>query len=286
MTLRFTAAEIETFGLGMIHGLRNTNLSPTTRIDYFRAHYGVCPAAYAAMCADLQDRKHNFHPNLEKLLIGGRFLFLYETLIVLRGATGVDEGILSKWIWEYLPVMQSLKDFKIDLSKATASGKIIILTVDGVHFRTRENRKDPSSSWYSHKYGGPGVTYEIGIAIWENNLVWINGPFKAGKNDIGMFGSENGLELQIPENMFVLGDSAYKSSKKATVKKRTDSQDLRDFKNRALARHETFNGRIKTFGCLSNVWRHDLKKHRTAMEVVCILVQYDMENGYPLFEVY
>ena len=98
--------------------------------------------------------------------------------------------------------------------------------------------------------------------------MWINGPFKAGKNDIGIFRSEQGLESKIPENKYALGDSAYKSSNKATFKKKIDSKELRDFKNRALARHETFNGRIKNFGSLANRWRHCIKKHKSVMEAV------------------
>lgn len=176
--------------------------------------------------------------------------------------------------------------FKIRLKDAISSDKILVLTVDGVHFRTREVRKDPSSSWYSHKHKGPGVTYELGISIWENKLVWINGPFKAGKNDIGMFKSDGGLEANLPAGKRALGDSAYRASSRTSVKDSLDSRELKKFKNRALARHETFNGRIKCFSALENRWRHSLAKHKIVLEAVCILVQYDMENGFPLFEVY
>lgn len=175
---------------------------------------------------------------------------------------------------------------QVRLEDAVDSDKVLVLTVDGVHFRTREVRKEPSSSWYSHKHKGPGFTYEIGISIWENKLVWINGPFKAGKNDIGMFRSEGGLEARIPADKRALGDSAYKSSSRTSVKNAFDSRELKKFKNRALARHETFNGRIKCFSILENRWRHDMTKHKSVVEAVCILVQYDMENGNPLFEVY
>ena len=175
---------------------------------------------------------------------------------------------------------------KVRLDDAISSDKILVLTVDGVHFRTREVRKEPSSSWYSHKHKGPGVTYELGISIWESKLVWINGPFMAGKNDIGMFKSDGGLEERIPASKRALGDSAYKSSTRTSVKDTLDSNELKKFKNRALARHETFNGRIKCFSVLENRWRHCLAKHKIVVEVVCILVQYDMDNGFPLFEVF
>ncbi len=42
--------------------------------------------------------------------------------------------------------------------------------------------KNPA--FYSHKFGSAGLNYELGISVFENKLVWMNGPFKAGKPDI------------------------------------------------------------------------------------------------------
>ena len=64
---------------------------------------------------------------------------------------------------------------------------IFILTVDGVHFRTHESRMKPSSKKYSHKFSGPGLSYEIGIAIHESRVVSIQGPFDASTADIITF---------------------------------------------------------------------------------------------------
>jgi hypothetical protein len=30
--------------------------------------------------------------------------------------------------------------------------------------------------WYSHKYKGPGLLYEVVVSILEGDLVWLNGP--------------------------------------------------------------------------------------------------------------
>jgi hypothetical protein len=51
-----------------------------------------------------------------------------------------------------------------------------MITVDGVDCRTNEPRKIPSKEWYSHTFNGPGLTYELVIAINANKLVWIRGP--------------------------------------------------------------------------------------------------------------
>jgi hypothetical protein len=56
-------------------------------------------------------------------------------------------------------------------------------------------------------------------------------------------------------------------------------------KNRAKARQETFNKRIKIFKILDERFRHSVKKHKAVFEAVCALVQYEMENGHPLFTI-
>ena len=55
--------------------------------------------------------------------------------------------------------------------------------------------------------------------------------------------------------------------------------------SRARARHETFNGRIKNFGCLDDRFRHGMEKHKICFEAVCVIVQYQLENGSPLFDI-
>lgn len=39
-----------------------------------------------------------------------------------------------------------------------------VMPVDGTDFRIEEP-KPFSSGWYSHKFNGPGVRYEVGLAI-------------------------------------------------------------------------------------------------------------------------
>jgi hypothetical protein len=61
--------------------------------------------------------------------------------------------------------------------------------------------------------------------------------------------------------------------------------ELYRFKSRARLRHETFNGRIKHFASLRDTFRHGEEKHRLAFEAICVTVQYQMENGKPLYDV-
>ena len=40
--------------------------------------------------------------------------------------------------------------------------------------------KSISEIWYSHKFNGPGLRYEIGVCIISGDIVWVNRPFPCG----------------------------------------------------------------------------------------------------------
>ena len=65
-----------------------------------------------------------------------------------------------------------------------------------------------------------------------------------------------------------------------------DPRDMAEFKQRVLARHESFNQRLKSFRCLTTKFRHGIDDHKVAFEAVCVITIYEMENGSPLFDPY
>jgi hypothetical protein len=170
---------------------------------------------------------------------------------------------------------------------------VFIISVDGTHCRINEPRKEPSSGWYSKKHNKAGLAYELGIAIRSNKLVWINGPFPAGQNDISIYRKPNGLKSKIPANKRVIGDEGYKGEPgQISIRNPFDTPAIRDLKHRAKARHETFNARIKNFQILDQRFRHGntptktvLENHKAVFEAVCVVVQFEMENGHPIFAV-
>jgi hypothetical protein len=148
----------------------------------------------------------------------------------------------------------------------------------------------PSSGWYSKKFNKAGLAYELGIAIYHNQLVWINGPFPAGQNDKKIFNKPNGLKSKIPAGKRAIGDEGYVGNPdKITTRNSFDSDAVKKFKRRVKARHETFNGRLQAFGILNHPFRSTgptrLEKHKAAFEACCVIVQYEMDNGHPLFKV-
>jgi hypothetical protein len=100
-----------------------------------------------------------------------------------------------------------------------------------------------------------------------------------------MYRMEGGLKSKIPANKRLIGDSGYPKEPQISRHNMFDSPMVRIFKKRARARHEAFNGRIKNFSVLDQRFRHGVAKHKACFEAVCVMVQYDMENGHPMFEI-
>ena len=80
------------------------------------------------------------------------------------------------------------------------------MSVDGTHFRIQEPKPfDPK--WFSHKFNGPGLSYEVGIAISTGDIVWFNGPFPASVNDRTIFRCKLKKHLSVGEK--VVADCGY-----------------------------------------------------------------------------
>jgi hypothetical protein len=86
--------------------------------------------------------------------------------------------------------MQALKAQKIVWPDDNFGDNIWVLTVDRTHCWLREPQHpvwshDPE--WYLHKFNKGVVNNELGSSISQNRLVWMNGLFKAGLNDLTIF---------------------------------------------------------------------------------------------------
>jgi hypothetical protein len=54
---------------------------------------------------------------------------------------------------------------------------------------------------------------------------------------------------------------------------------------RVRACHETLNGRLKNWGILSQVFRHDIRRHGEVFRPCATITQLTIDYGEPLFEV-
>ena len=112
--------------------------------------------------------------------------------------------------------------------------------VDGVHFRTQEDQKNPTAKVYTHKFNSPGIAYKIGIAIYEDRVLWINikGPALPSTHDATIFRSDGGLHPDMPAGKRGIADSAYKALNEITVHIEEHSKKMTNFINCVRAYHE------------------------------------------------
>jgi hypothetical protein len=164
-----------------------------------------------------------------------------------------------------------------------------LLSVDGTHClisepsTTGEFSKDPT--YYSHKHNHAGLGYEIGISLFTSQVVWVNGPFPAGENDISVY-KNRGLCDMIPEGHWVIADNGYRGvPTQIQTSNSLDKKSVKLLKRRAKAQHEQFNSRLKNFAVLRDCWHNEIEYHGTVFDAVCVICQYQMENGSPLFDV-
>ena len=87
----------------------------------------------------------------------------------------------------------------------------------------------------------------------------------------------------------MIGESGYKGEpEKISTTSPEHSNKVKDFFGRAKERQETFDAMMKIFNILSGCFGHGkgakdkMEFHKLCFKADCILVQYDMENGYPL----
>jgi len=165
--------------------------------------------------------------------------------------------------------------------------EVFILTVDGVHCPTQEPKHptlSKNSKFYSHKFKQAALAYEIGLSVFENRVLWMNGPFPAATHDVMIF--RKALKDWIPSGKRIIADMGYIGEPGiCSIPNSRDPPNLFKFKSLARSRHETFNSNLKNFKCLAECFWHGLEKHKIVFEAVCVICQYQMENGSPLFDV-
>ena len=157
------------------------------------------------------------------------------------------------------------------------------MTVDGTHFRIQEPTPF-DKKWFSHKFNGAGLAYEIGIAISTGDIVWFNGPFRAGLPDINIFRSKLKKNLSLGEK--VVADRGYKGDSRVIAPDDNKGYDHKRAMRKLRARHETVNSRFKNWGCLDQTYCNDLKKHHLIFKAVVTLLQVDVSTGNISFQLY
>jgi hypothetical protein len=176
-----------------------------------------------------------------------------------------------------------------DRFKGTTKKTKHFVSVDGTNFMIYEQTPF-DRRWWSHKFNGPAVRYEIAVAIYNISIVHINGPFACGANpDSGIF--ERKLHHILAAFERCISDKGYRAHKdKCTFIEKDgrvngkDSSFMRKLIACITARRETVNKRFKQWGIISQCYRHNLKKHQHAFRAVAGMTQIALKTDEPLFD--
>lgn len=220
---------------------------------------------------------------------------------LMKSRFGISLSYLQgEMLWKWVRKVAALKATKIiwDDRFNDDNYHIFIVSVDGVDFNVTE-KKHPifnvDAEMFSEKHNHAGLRYLIALHLWEPRCVFVDGPVKPGRtNDLAHF--RQGASESLKQKMLLLpgkigvADRGYQTSKPnetglIAISSTTDPPDLRQFKSRARSRHESFNGRLKNFKILDDTFVYTIAKHKVVVEAICVIVQYQMDNGAPLFEV-
>jgi len=146
------------------------------------------------------------------------------------------------------------------------------LSVDGTDFMVYEPRPF-DWKWYSEKFHGAGLRYEIGVCIQTGWICWVNGPFPCGSwPDIQI--SQDSLVYELLPDKFVLADRGYGGAYHLTPNNTGHNNRLeKKMMGAARARHESINRLFKVYGCLKQKWRHQLTKHHNTFWAIANITQ-------------
>lgn len=157
------------------------------------------------------------------------------------------------------------------------------MSVDGTDFLIYE----PTpfwTGWYSHKFNGPALRYEVAICIQTGDIVWIHGPFAAGAwPDVKIF--RHALKNLLERGERVEADNGYGDEAVDGPHDKIYTVGQKVAKSHLRARHETVNRRFKEFNALQQRFRHDKEKHVHVFNAVAVIAQIAIANESPLFQV-
>jgi len=156
------------------------------------------------------------------------------------------------------------------------------LSVDGTDFRIPQPTQF-WKGWFSFKFKGPGLRYEVALGIQPGYICWVNGPFAPGCwVDISIFRAK--LKQLLRPGEKVEADAGYRGD--GCTSPPDDCANMREnlMKQEARSRHETVNRRLKQFNCMHQ-FRHNIDDHVYFFEAVAVVTQLGIESGERLYNV-
>lgn len=311
----YTTKQIMSLGLEYVgfDQSRQRRVKESQKLKWFNDSFGTTPVVCAHIWIDLlttSDDAARIKPGdkIKYFLMCLNWMRCYQTESVLEGLWKVSAPTIRIWNVYFATKLQALKAQKVCKHVFAAplpfacliniyaqivwpenvdNGPTFMFTVDGTHCPTFEPKHpiyNQDKAYFSYKFNQAAFNYEIAISVFENKVLWVDGPHAGSKHDITIFREK--LMAKVPAGKRGIADNGYKGEPTVLCTPNThDPKELRQFKSRARARQESFNKRTKNFKCLSTDFRHGIIKHKVLFEAICVILQYELENGKPLFDV-
>jgi hypothetical protein len=301
-----TPAAVQERGLEIM-GVRKGRKNKQALLVEFHKHYGSSPLDVADCWFDLcywkdesgktlLEEKEKSEKGFKRYLAVHYWLWCRPknaNLFASRFGVSIDycQG-KQFWLWVERIAALAKKKIKWDPRLDSSSTQKFAISSDGVDFKLWERQHELypyDSQAMSHKFRSCAAKYIIALSVYEPKCVFIEGPFRGGKPDLDMF-RESGLMQKLIENEKVcIADRGFRSkvAKEQQCFALPDYMDagteLYNMKSRARLRQETWNGRLKHFGSLSQTFTYGFVKHGIVLRAVAVLIQYQMDNGSPIY---
>ena len=283
-------------------------LSSISRGRRFRATFGTNPY----VCSKIWRLLHEggILPRKgkpEHLLWALMFMKLYGSETIHASLTGTNETTFRKWSWLFVSAIADLDVvsnaaccffhalpcwlsffslwFQICWENRNVghNGSRCRVSIDGTDFRIYEPTPF-SKSWFSHKFKGAGLRYEVGIAIQTGWIVWIHGSFPCGDwPDLAI--ARHGVCNMVDDGELLIADGGYHDGEQYFVTPNGLNNYEQYLQSVVRARHETVNQRFKQWAALERVFRHDVMLHPRVFHAIANIVQITIVHGEPLFSV-
>jgi hypothetical protein len=271
----------------------------------FEKHFGSTPMVLATIWYDLTrtripgavlTEKDNSEKGFVMFLTANYFLWTNpKNSDNLASRVDICEcNARGEYLWKWIRKIQSLKEKVIVWPRILddPEGPVNAVSLDGTDYR-RNEEKHPTLNLNtgncSKKFNHGAVKFEVGLSVYESKCVWLNGPVRGGEHDMTLL-RRGGLLRKLKPGKLAICDRGYRSKikeeqEKISLPNEMDLPAVNNFKSRVRLRHESFNGRLKDFKALTDTFRHTREKQGVAVVAVVVIVQYQMDNGKPLFDV-
>jgi hypothetical protein len=137
---------------------------------------------------------------------------------------------------------------------------------------------------YAKKFNGPGVRYNVAVAIHSNNICYASGPHFSSVSETRIF-REN-LGTVIPEDEPVKIDGCTGGNPRQMKPPAGENREDRKQKSVYQGRQETIFSRMKQFNVLDSHFRHNetseehtLYKHQVCFDAVLVITQLKLMIG-------